>query len=114
MPKFVFIGGKQPAEAIHTDPEGRVTLNEATDPTDTPPICYAFGLQFQMGVPVDVTPDKFKSREAYENVLRRIQTNRFFKAFADDADYVDVPAEPKRKPGRPKVIAAPAEEVSPE
>jgi hypothetical protein len=112
MVKYVFIGGKQPSDAVHTDTEGKVTLNEATDPTEVPPTCYAFGLQFQLGVPLDVTPDKFRTREHYDNAIRKLQTNRFFKPFAEDAEFVDMPApaaEPKRR-GRPKAIAATTDE----
>lgn len=109
MTKFVYIGGKQPTEAIHTDHNGKVTRNESLDPTDAPAECFAFGLTFEKGVPLDVTREKFTSAEHHQNALRRLENNRFFQRFAEDAVFEEVaPAAPKK--GR-KAIAAPVEDL---
>ena len=104
MTKFVYIGGKQPAEAIHTDINGKVTRNEAVDPTDAPNECFAFGLTFQLGVPLDVTRDRFTTNEHYQNALMRLANNRFFQrveveeaVFEEVAPDRPAPARPARK-----------------
>lgn len=89
--KFVFIGGKQPSAAIHTDVNGNITRDESKDPTDVPSECFAFGLTWQKGVPLDVTPDKFSSGAHYDNAIMRLQNNRFFeRVVAEDAVFEEV------------------------
>lgn len=101
MTKFVFIGGKQPSEGIHTDAAGAVTLDESKNPTDVPATCFAFGINWQLGVPVDVTRDKFSTPEHYQNALKRLENNRFFERFAEEAKFEEVaPAAPVAKAGK--------------
>lgn len=106
MVKYVYIGGKQPSAAVNRDINGNVTRDENIDPTDAPRECFAFGLNFELGVPVDVTRDKFTTQEHYDNALRRLAQNRFFQAFAEDAQFEEVaPDKPK---GGKKAKALPA------
>jgi hypothetical protein len=110
--KFTYIGGKQPTEGVHTDVNGNVTRNEASDPTDAPDECFAFGITFQRGVPLDVTRDRFTTAEHFQNALRRLEQNRFFARFAEDAAFEEVAAPAPTKKGRKAapVEAPPADE----
>ena len=104
MTKFIYVGGKQPSAAVHTDHNGSVTRNEAIDPTDAPDECFAFGITFKLGVPVDVTRDRFTTAEHHQNALLRLANNRFFKrveveeaVFEEVAPDRPAPARPGRK-----------------
>ena len=112
MTKFVYIGGKQPTAAVHTDINGKVTRDESIDPTDAPDECSAFGITWKRGVPVDVTRDRFTTGEHHQNALRRLANNRFFEAVVvEDAKFEEVaPDRPAARPGRKaKALPAPDE-----
>lgn len=110
MTRYVYVGGKQPTDAIHTDINGNVTRNEATNPTDAPAECFAFGITFQLGVPVDVTRDRFTTAEHHQNALRRLEANRFFeRVVAEDAVFEEVAPDRPAKGKKAKAIAAPVE-----
>lgn len=111
MTKFVYIGGKQPTAAIHTDHNGNITRNEATDPTDAPAECFAFGLTFHLGVPLDVTRDKFATGEQYQNALMRLANNRFFeRVVVEEAVFEEVVPDRPVKAKRGKAAPAPVDE----
>lgn len=113
MPKFVYIGGKTPSAAVDfewrespkeayvvkTDGNGRPIQDERGEHApDAPDKCFAFGMWWKQGQPVDVTPDKFDQRAHYDNAIIRLRQNRFFQEVAiEDAKFEEVVPERKSR-----------------
>lgn len=121
--RFVYIGGKTPSARVQfeyrddpknplvvaKDENGQVIEDERGDlAPDSPDKCVAFGITWRKGEPIEVKRDMFTTGEHYENAIRRLQVNRFFKALTEDAEFEDVPPKQVKRPQ--KAIQAPQAE----
>ena len=116
MSKWIYVGGTTSTE--HASQAG----GDERSGVEMPDSTTAFGIKFIVGQPVDVSRDKFPTEGAHRHALRKLETNKFFKPFAEEVlPPVTAPAyEPdfegevaegrpaKRGPGRPPKVDATA------
>lgn len=79
MAKFVYVGGTTLSEHV-SDAFG----NERSG-VKMPASTTAFGIEFIVNQPVDVSRDRFKTEAAHRHALAKLATNQFFKPVAEDA-----------------------------
>lgn len=97
MPKFIYLGGQEPANGLQTT-DGQ-PLHLVKLPAET----TAFGIEFLRGQSVEVRPDMFREAGQYEHAVRKLRAHAHFKEdTTEEAVVTEVKPDRKRKPAAPE------------
>ena len=114
--KFVYVGGKTFSEhhSETTNDRGQVVGIDERRGVDMPDSTVVFGIKFIVGKPTEVLETDFPNREKYLHAVRKLEGNKFFKPFVEDAVVETVepdkaPEPAKRGPGRPRLTVGVSE-----